>query len=231
MKRQVILFLAGIITLSACSSEDVSEGQSTEGDPPAASYSLKQEGLSEVLDELDSNEEVLEHYAMCPADIFGTVRAYKDRSSIKDDHFEACSQNPMACLKKCLDDDDGPFCQSLAFVLEDNESSIDARYGRMMYAQACASGWPLSCTNRGAGIRNAMIESDPFASKDEGEIDECLAISFETTCEAGDAWGCFMVADSLSRGEGASEDGGAALKYLKRACELDKESGACILGE
>ncbi len=194
---------------------------------PDVEFKLNKNGLPEFLKLLEENKEVQVSYNACPLDIFQKHKSYKDHLSINDSYEDQCANDPAGCLKQCIDERNGVVCHDLAYVLEDNQSEIGDRYGKMMYAQACATGWPLSCTNRGAGIRNALEDDDPFFTRDEAETYMCLNASFEKMCDEKDAWGCYMVGSSHEYGEGREIDEAKAKEYYKRACEVDDESGAC----
>ena len=190
-------------------------------------YPLNKSGLPEFLKVLESNQDVQASYNACPLKIFQKYKSYKDHLSINDSYEDQCAKDPAGCLKQCIEDRNGPVCHDLAYVLEANETEITPRYGKMMYAQACATGWPLSCTNRGAGIRNSIQEDDPFFKKDEAETNICLNATFEKMCDEKDAWGCYMTGSSYSEGEGREINETKAEEFYKRACDVDPESGAC----
>lgn len=188
---------------------------------------LNQSGLPEFLKVLDNNVEVQENFSACPIKVFQKYKSYENHLLINDSYEQQCANDPAGCLKQCIENRNGPLCHDLAYVLEENEKDITPRYGRMMYAQACATGWPLSCTNRSAGIRNAMQDDDPFFNKDEAETNICLNTTFEKMCNEKEAWGCYMTGTSLEYGEGREVNEAKAEEFYKRACDVDAESGAC----
>lgn len=194
---------------------------------PEVEYTLNENGLPEFLKVLESNEDVKANYNACPVTIFQKHKSYEDHLSINDSYEDQCAKDPAGCLKQCIEDRNGVICHDLAYVLEGNEGAIGDRYGKMMYAQACATGWPLSCTNRSAGIRNALKDDDPFFKKDESETNMCLNATFEKMCDEEDAWGCYMTGSSYEYGDGREVNEAKAEEYYNRACEVDGESGAC----
>ena len=190
-------------------------------------YQLDKSSLPDFLKLLEANEEVQANYNSCPINVFQKYKSYKDHLSINDSYEDQCAKDPAGCLNQCIDDRNGVMCHDLAYVLEDNEAIVGDRYGKMMYAQACATGWPLSCTNRSAGIRNALKDDDPFFKKDESETNMCLNATFEKMCDEEDAWGCYMTGSSYEYGDGREVNEAKAEEYYSRACEVDDESGAC----
>lgn len=196
-------------------------------DEEEVEYPLNKVGLPEFLKVLEGNTEVQASYKECPNKVFQKYKSYEDHLSINDSYEQQCANDPAGCLKQCIEDRNGPMCHDLAYVLEGNEKEITPKYGRMMYAQACATGWPLSCTNRSAGIRNAMQDDDPFFRKDQSETNICLNATFEQMCDEEDAWGCYMTGTSHEYGEGREVNEAKAEEYYNRACEVDDESGAC----
>lgn len=239
--KKIVLALFLLLSLVACSSEEdaeistlSSEEVSEIANEPTEDINeeeienpLNKTGLPEFLKVLDNNSEIQANYAACPIKIFQKYKSYENHLLINDDFKQQCANDPASCLKQCIEDRNGALCHDLAYVLEENEKEITPRYGRMMYAQACATGWPLSCTNRGAGIRNFMQDDDPFLGKDEAETNICLNSTFEQMCDEKDAWGCYMTGSSYSEGEGREINETKAEEYYKRACEVDPESGAC----
>lgn len=245
VKFILILFMS--VFFAACSSEDddsqisrmtpeemseLAEQVAEEGEfilepIEEPEYQLSKIGLPEFLKTLETNSEIQENYNACPVKIFQKYKSYDDHMSFAENYEQKCANDPATCLKKCIEERNGLICHDLAYVLESNENEISPRFGRMMYAQACATGWPLSCTNRGAGIRNAMQDDDPFFNRDEAKTNMCLNTTFEKMCDETEAWGCFMTGSSYSYGQGRKIDEVKADEYYKSACEVDPESGAC----
>jgi len=245
------MILVAVLFLSACSQEDDNQDisamseeeisqmaekiveeleQSGELDfstEQEVEFPLDPDGLPEFLKTLEAHTEVQASYNACPGTIFQKYNTYEDHMSINDSYEALCARDPDQCLRQCIEDDNGPACHDLAYVLEENEQKIGDQYGKMMYAQGCATGWPLSCTNRGAGIRNALNEKDPFFGKDEVQTNMCLNAMFERMCEENEVWGCYMTGVSFSEGEGRAIDESKADLFFKRACEVDSQSGAC----
>lgn len=239
--RKIVLAVFLLLSLVACSSEEETEISNVTPEEISETANeisediveeqienqLNQTALPEFLKVLENNSEVKANYAACPINIFQKYKSYENHLLVNDNYEQQCSNDPAGCFKQCIEDRNGPMCHDLAYVLEGNEKDITPRYGRMMYAQACATGWPLSCTNRSAGIRNAMKEDDPFFTKDKAETNMCLNTTFEKMCDEKDAWGCYMTGSSYSYGDGRKIDEVKAEKFYKRACEVDPESGAC----
>ncbi|WP_306251837.1 tetratricopeptide repeat protein [Parvularcula sp. IMCC14364] len=95
----------------------------------------------------------------------------------------------------------------------------DPTRARAYYRQACDGEIPSGCRYLGARLR----ENEP---KDP----ELAVYYFETSCQLGDAEGCFLAGYLHRRGEGTYQDEGAALDFFIKACERNYQLACDELG-
>ena len=185
------------------------------------------EALGGVLARIDANAELAGHHRACPDDIYRS-KALTLTDPREEIGLEAeCGADPAGCLNACLYERDADRCFTLGYLLHVAKNAPDPRYAEMLYAQACASGSAVGCTNRGAGIRNGDYEGDPFGKADPKETDACLTRTFTHMCAEDDAWGCFMVGQSYEYGEGVAADEAESKRFYRMACDISPDSGAC----
>lgn len=183
--------------------------------------------LGGVLERVDANAEIRGHYRACPDDIYGS-KALSLPDLREEIGLEAeCAADPGGCLHACLYGRDADRCFTLGYLLHVADNAPDPRYAEMLYAQACATGLALGCTNRGAGIRNGDYAGDPFGAADPAETDACLTRTFTHMCADDDAWGCFMVGQAYEYGEGVPEDEAESKRHYRMACDISPDSDAC----
>jgi hypothetical protein len=93
-----------------------------------------------------------------------------------------CGREGIDCESAC-DSGDAAACLARAFILEGSEP--DAREARALYSRACRWGLALGCTNYAAGVW-ARAQADRRLP--------CAELLFERACEAGEPFGCGMLA-------------------------------------
>ena len=193
----------------------------------AENRTVDPETLGTVLARIDASAEIGAHYRACPDDIYASkVQGLPNpREEIGLD--AVCAADPDGCLNACLFERDAERCFMLGYLLHVAKNAPDARYAEMLYAQACATGSAVGCTNRGAGIRNGDYANDPFGNADPKETDACLTRTFDRMCAEDDAWGCFMVGQSYEHGEGVPKDDAQSKRFYRMACDISPDSGAC----
>lgn len=184
--------------------------------------------LEKLYEAVDDDREIMRHYRVCPAEIFETVRHVPTPNILDLDYSQVCADDPGLCLNQCINGRDASVCFDLALVLQENDAVVPPRYAQALFAQSCAGGLLVGCTNRGAGIRNGRYEGDPFEDTEAGEIDACLNATFDTMCGRGDAWGCYMIGQSYDYGEGRPLDNAEAKRYYEMACTaVNVSKSAC----
>jgi hypothetical protein len=195
--------------------------------------------LKAIADRIDTVAGMDALFAACPADIFDTRSGWFDswRDAGKVGSQQACADDPGLCAQECLDGNKGRTCLHLAQVYETAaaESMLNTHRitSRKAHALACAFGRPGGCTNRGGGIRNWLLDGDPFASMAPQARDTCLFHTFEVACAADDAWGCAMSGQSFAQGEGVLADPVRARVQFRKACLLagDPAFEACVFAK
>ncbi len=145
--------------------------------------------------------------------------------------LNTCSANFDQCLDACTKSSDGTACRAVARVVEANNKETYDLTRRQGYTLACALGNASGCTNRGANLRNAISEIDPYSQTDAAILEDCHTRLFAAACTDGDAWGCAMEGQARRLGEGGPQDIGIAIKRLNKACTISngaegQETGA-----
>ena len=187
---------------------------------------LAEQQLQEAARQLDSLPFMADLTKACPADIMGQrMPWYRKLTASRLSWSESrCTDSFPVCLNACLKSNNADACFNVARVFENFD---DTRYDlsrRQGFALACALGDANGCTNRGANIRNAYSEEDPFFEAYTGDTDSCLARSFEQACAKDSEWGCAMAGQALRLGEGVPVDLETARQRLEKACLLSNEN-------
>lgn len=182
--------------------------------------------LPQLYEKIDTSKMSAELYEMCPAEIAGAQRSWTSyifpSSKVQPD---ACAKDAVGCLEQCLDDANETACFAIGRVLEEYAPEDHLTYSQQIYAVGCALGDPASCTNRGAGLRNATTEAELRRSKPD--LGACTFGAFEYACTGGSAWGCYMLGQAYKAGEGADKDNAAALKAYNKSCTINPNFVAC----
>lgn len=157
---------------------------------------------------LDENPKWLPSNTVCPTEFRNEQVLDVDYTSYR------CDRNPLHCLTKCQNED-GTACYGLALILQKKNEELADR----LFLRACKFGDASGCTNNAAGrLKNAEKNSEQL---------DCIADSFEMSCEKNDPWGCTMFASLLIRGEGVEVDLQKALKALSKSCKYGLDDPAC----
>lgn len=193
---------------------------------PSNAGELTTEQLQDAESQLNSLPYMPELITACPADIMGERMTWFRRLTASSLSWSenSCRANFQGCLKACLNSHNSEACFKVARVFEtfDNDRYDLAR--RQGFALSCALGNANGCTNRGANIRNAYAEVDPFFEAYTGDKDDCLARSFEQACAKSSEWGCAMAGQAHRLGQGVPVDFEKAFKRLEKACLLSDEN-------
>ena len=199
----IIFFLTAALANSA-------QAQGTSDKSKIGAAITSKENFEAVFSDLDK----------CPADLSPDfIVPYIDQ-------FKSCKSSQATCFDRCVSIGDANDCFALALLLQENEE-LDEKYAESLFARSCAGGLPGACTNRAAGMMNAN-SADPAAKLPTGEnIRECVARSFEESCNSQDTWGCTMLGVVYRDGVGVAKDLKAATESFKKACAIDPESQAC----
>jgi len=165
---------------------------------------------------------ILALLAACPADIYRSHMSLSQRLFGRSAYQARsdCEADFLACAQACAEDADPRACYHSAVLLERSgydEFKLSARIG---HAVACAHGDPAGCTNRGGGIRNVALDGDALSLLPLGDRAGCLARTFQSSCAAGDAWGCAMSGQAFARGEGVPANEDKAIAAFNRTCVL-----------
>ncbi len=173
-----------------------------------------------------ASKPIAENYALCPLErgrSRDTAAAFGSWLAGGEPEDMDCSFAVKECWEACEADVDWA-CRNLANVAEDYSSGIGEDIDRRLYAQGCALGNALACTNRAAGIVNDKQgpEIDPVEPLDDEARAQCTIIMYENACAADDYWGCSQVA--IERGEDGPpsiRDEDKASVASKKACVID----------
>jgi TPR repeat protein len=196
--------------------------------PPA----VKTDMFPALFEKIRNDADLQELWSACPADIYRTKAAFwVGQIDSSDIDVSECEADPFACHRACFQGLNENACFSLALALQRNAEEKFSRYWEAMFARACAAGHDGGCTNRGAGIRNGLYNDDPFTARSEIARNSCLFRTFQTSCRAGDAWGCTMHAQSYQYGEGVPVDRDKAAEFYRKACDIHPDFDACYYAE
>lgn len=158
----------------------------------------------------------------CPADLYQTQMTLSYRLFGRSAFEERadCAADFTTCVASCVNDSDPRSCFHAAVLLERSGQTDLRLSARIAHALACAAGEAAGCTNRGGGIRNVPIESDPLSLATGLDQSACLFETFEASCTAGDSWGCAMSAQTYAYGEGVDADPTRAFDLYQKACSF-----------
>jgi TPR repeat protein len=126
--------------------------------------------------------------------------------------------NLTNCFSKCTGGN-GKACFHLAQVFQKTESY----YAQQAFAFGCAAGYHAACTNRGAGMRNGDYKDEPVRVWPEKKLNACLFRLFNTACKEDSGWGCVMLGQAYSLGEGVKKDLSKARAILLKICNSPKD--------
>ncbi|MEF3367041.1 sel1 repeat family protein [Methylocystis sp. 9N] len=176
---------------------------------------------------MDRDEALLAASRLCPADAFGKSVARRARPPSGESAGSAdCATHPEKCYRACVAG--GPeHCFRLALAFQENEDVVAPRYAQRMFSMACALGEAAGCTNRAAHMRNGADEGDPLKALSQPEKDRCQFRSFKIACAKNDNWGCAMLGQAYSEGEGVRKNVKRARRYYLKSCRLDADFDAC----
>lgn len=186
------------------------------------------ERLDAVRARMDDDARVAKTFEPCPADVFRReAPLWEPLTRSRRVALGTCQKDPAACYDGCIRWSSAAHCFGLARAFQEDEASFTPRDAQRLFSMACATGMGAGCTNRAAGIRNALSEGDPFFSASEEVKNGCHYRSFKIGCDAGDAWGCAMLGQSHHFGEGTPRDKAAARVFYERSCQLSPAFVAC----
>lgn len=181
------------------------------------------ESVQSQLNNLDYMPKLL---TSCPADIMGKRNTFWRRLTASSHSWSetGCKNNFSVCVNACLSSNNSVACFNMARVFEILDDTTYALAKRQGFALSCALGNASGCTNRGATLRNAEIDEDPFFATNMGDKNLCFARTFSKACSKNDEWGCAMEGQSHRLGEGTPVDLIKARKRLEKACLLSNEN-------
>ena len=193
---------------------------------PAIAEDLTEEQLEEAAGQLNSLPYMSDLITACPADIMNQRMTWfrKLTASSLSWSETSCRSNFSGCLKACLKSNNSDACFKVARVFETHDDTQYDLARRQGFALSCALGDANGCTNRGANIRNAYSDEDPFFQAYTGDRNDCLARSFERACATNSEWGCAMAGQSHRLGEGTPVDFDKARKRFEKTCLFSKEN-------
>lgn len=188
---------------------------------------LATESAQAVVQHMDSNPQLRDLFAACPADNFRRARAQEASGALRTSGSEArCAADPSACYAACLSGS-GSACFSLARAFQENEATVPPRYTQTLFATSCGFGYAAGCTNRASSIRNSLRDGDPFRNASKRVRDACQFRSFRIACRGNDAWGCAMLGQSYQYGEGVGVSAPLARGAFRKSCSLAPGFEAC----
>ena len=165
---------------------------------------------------------------VCPADVYATLTSPPERvigpRKVADDY---CAAYPGECYRLCAQGRSPVHCFRLAQTFEANISAIKPRYKLALFTFACATGSNGGCTNRGAGLRNGDYDDDPLRRLSRKAKQSCEFRTFRTACGKDDPWGCAMLGQSHSLGEGTPGSAARARRSYEKSCTLSPDFAAC----
>ena len=179
------------------------------------------QSVVDAIRQVDAVEGIDSLYAACPADVFESrtslwTRLVRGDTSVT---FEFCKKNYDRCTALCIVEQDAKACINTARVLENRREDGAKVASRKAYVLGCALGRAGGCTNRGAGLRNRIVEGDPMQAT-RVDLTACLFRTFAQACDAGDSWGCAMSGQTYQLGEGVAADPNRAAVLFEQACAL-----------
>lgn len=187
-----------------------------------------QEKASLIIRAIEENDDIRTHHAICPADRFGTrSNRFLGLISGGDVPEEQCVRSPGGCWTLCKDGRNANACFSLARAFQDYLPNDRQNYAQILFAVACATGYPAGCVNRAAGIRNGDYANDPMGVLETKAKRACLFRSFKIGCDRRDAWGCAMLGQSYRYGEGTPRNLKLARARYRDSCQIAPAFAAC----
>ena len=173
------------------------------------------------------NERIQKYYNGCPADVYGSERSAIGKLLFGvETSAKSCGIEPEACYELCIGGD-GEVCFSLGQAMEEYVAVVGAGRGQPFFALGCAAGNALSCTNRGAGMRNGGYPDDPAQQWPLSERQKCQFRLFERACANKTGWGCVMLGQAYANGEGVKADAAKARLHYDRTCAESADKNAC----
>jgi len=187
-------------------------------DPARDWIAEQEEGYRGFLSRVHSSAGLMAHMQACPADVFA-VRQARPKGTVD------CVNTPGWCLTRCKFGD-GDACFGAARVIETELGDWgDADLKFPLFMAACADGNANGCTNAAATAKNgSWIGAPPGPAADNA----CQYRTFQLSCDAGAAWGCFMLGMQW-RYDGVEgvRDMDKAQAAFERVCALDPDGAAC----
>lgn len=176
--------------------------------------------LNRAADQIATVEGIDMLMQTCPADTKDSRISWWRSLFNTDWSRQACEADLQTCADACTNSDNGSACRALARVFEAKDIVAYDLARRQSYTLACTLGSASGCTNRGASLRNAISNIDPYSQTDAPTLEACHTRLFTAACADGDAWGCAMEGQARRLGEGAPKDIGTAVRRLNKACSI-----------
>lgn len=196
---------------------------------PASAQQVSPSDLNRAADQVADVDGINRLMRTCPADTKDTrISGWRTLFNLNGDwSLSSCEADIQTCTDACTSAHNGNACRALARVFESTDIDTYDLARRQSYTLACTLGNASGCTNRGANLRNAISDIDPYSQTAPQTLEACHTRLFAAACADGDAWGCAMEGQAHRLGEGSPIDLETARKRFNKTCAIsDGEEGS-----